>query len=224
MLLFMDILIAEDDPISRRTLEVMLRKWGHRVLVVSDGLSALHALCGADAPPLAILDWMMPEMDGLTVCRQLRAEVDKRSVYVILLTARGDKADIVAGLESGADDYVIKPFDRDELQARVNVGLRITALQQSLAERVAELEEALTRVKQLQGLLPICCYCKCIRNDDNYWQRVEEYIGQHSGAQFSHGICPKCFDTVVKSQLQQHGVRVDELQIPPAPPPSEPRP
>lgn len=218
MVAVMDILIAEDDPISRRTLEVMLRKWGHHVVVVSDGLAAYQVLCRDDAPPVAVLDWMMPEMDGLTVCRRLRQEAGKRSVYVILLTARGEKADIVAGLDSGADDYIIKPFDRDELQARVNVGLRMAALQKSLAERVVELEEALARVKQLQGLLPICCYCKCIRNDDNYWQRVEEYIVQHSGAQFSHGICPKCFDTVVKSQLREHGVRVEELPLHPDPP------
>ncbi len=119
----------------------------------------------------------------------------------------------MAGLDSGADDYITKPFDRDELQARINVGLRMAALQQSLAERVADLEEALKRVKQLQGLLPICCYCKCIRNDGNYWQRVEEYIGEHSDAQFSHGICPKCFDTVVKEQLREQGVSTEGLTV-----------
>ena len=194
----MNILIAEDDPISRRTLEVTLQRWGHRVVVTTDGQAAYDALRGEDAPQLAIIDWMMPHLDGLTICRRLREHLARRSTYVILLTARGDKKDLIAGLESGADDYITKPFDRDELQARVNVGLRILGLQQRLAERVAELEEALTRVKQLQGLLPICCYCKCIRNDDNYWQRVEEYIGEHSGAQFSHGICPNCFETVVK--------------------------
>ncbi len=209
----MDILIAEDDPISRRTLEVTLQRWGHRVVVTTDGQAAFDALNRDDAPQLAILDWMMPHLDGLTICRRLRESAVKRSTYVILLTARGEKKDIVAGLDSGADDYITKPFDRDELQARVNVGLRMVALQQRLAERVAELEEALRRVKQLQGLLPICCYCKCIRNDDNYWQRVEEYIGEHSDAQFSHGICPKCFDTVVKSQLRDQGISTEGLEL-----------
>jgi sigma-B regulation protein RsbU (phosphoserine phosphatase) len=208
---FMDILIAEDDPISRRTLEITLQRWGHRVLVTNDGQSAYEALSREDAPQLAVIDWMMPHLDGLTICRRLRENAAKRSTYIILLTARGEKKDIVAGLESGADDYITKPFDRDELQARVNVGLRMVSLQQSLAERVVELEAALKRVKQLQGLLPICCYCKAIRNDDNYWQRVEEYIGEHSDTRFSHGICPKCFETVVKAQLREQGVSTEGL-------------
>ncbi|HTU17413.1 MAG TPA: response regulator [Gemmataceae bacterium] len=209
----MDILIAEDDPISRRTLEITLQRWGHRVIVTHDGQAAFDVLNGEDAPPLAIIDWMMPHLDGVTICRRLRENHVRRSTYVILLTARGDKKDIIAGLESGADDYITKPFDRDELQARVNVGLRMVGLQQRLAERVAELEAALKRVKQLQGLLPICCYCKCIRNDGNYWQRVEEYIGEHSDARFSHGICPKCFDTVVKSQLRAQGVPTEGFDL-----------
>jgi len=207
----MDILIAEDDPISRRALEITVGKWGHRVVVTTDGLAAYELLSRPDAPRLAILDWMMPHLDGLTLCRRLREDAAKQSTYIILLTARGEKKDIVAGLESGADDYITKPFDRDELQARVNVGVRMAALQQSLAERVRELEDALMRVKQLQGLLPICCYCKCIRNDGNYWQRVEEYIGEHSDARFSHGICPNCFETVVKAQLREQGVPTDNL-------------
>src|SRR6185437_15104303 len=210
----MDILIAEDDQISRRTLEITLGKWGHRVFVTTDGLMAYEMLSRDDAPRLAILDWMMPHMDGLTICQRLRENPAKRSTYIILLTARGDKRDIVAGLDSGADDYITKPFDRDELQARVNVGLRMVDLQQRLAERVADLEEALKCVKQLQGLLPICCYCKCIRNDDNYWQRVEEYIVERSDARFSHGICPKCFETVVKAQLREQGLSTEGLDLP----------
>jgi CheY-like chemotaxis protein len=209
----MDILIAEDDPISRRTLEVTLQRWGHRVVVTNDGQSAFEALSREDGPQLAIIDWMMPYLDGLTICSRLRQNPAKRSTYVILLTARGEKKDIVAGLGSGADDYITKPFDREELQARVNVGIRMVELQQRLAERVAELEEALKCVKQLQGLLPICCYCKCIRNDDNYWQRVEEYIVERSDARFSHGICPKCFETVVKAQLREQGLSTEGLDL-----------
>src|SRR5262245_39740491 len=119
------ILIAEDDLVSRRTLEATLQKWGYRVIVTCDGISAHEALCRDDAPPLAILDWMMPGMDGLTVCCALRNSPGRRVPYIILLTARGDKADKVAGLDGGADDYIIKPFDREELRARVQVGLRM---------------------------------------------------------------------------------------------------
>lgn len=198
----MEILIAEDDPISRRALEVTLRKWGHDVIVTSDGIEAWEAL--QSRPPLmAILDWMMPGLDGVDLCGRVRASLVTRSVYVILLTARDNKADRLAGLESGADDYIAKPFDRDELQARVKVGLRVATLQRSLAERVTELEQALGKVNQLQGLLPICSYCKRIRDDGNYWQRVEEYVSAHSGAQFSHGICPTCFDSLIKPQIQE---------------------
>ncbi len=117
-------------------------------------------------------------------------------MYMILVTARESRGDVIAGLDAGADDYVIKPFDADELRARVAVGVRVLSLQESLAERVAELQSALTNVKQLRGLLPICSYCKRIRGDDQYWQQVEGYIAEHSDAQFSHGICPACYKTV----------------------------
>jgi hypothetical protein len=98
---------------------------------------------------------------------------------------------------------VTKPFNREELRARVQGGARVVELQRSLAERVEELEQALARVKQLQGLLPICSYCKKIRDDRNYWQQVEAYIGEHSEAVFSHGICPDCFDKFVKPELNK---------------------
>jgi DNA-binding response OmpR family regulator len=149
----MRILIAEDDSISRRVLENALRKWGHEALLTRDGHTAFQALQGPDAPSLAILDWMMPGMSGLEVCRGVRAGAVGRSPYLILLTTKGTKEDIVAGLQAGADDYLTKPFNQDELQARLQVGLRTLALQKNLSDRVSELEEALSRVRQLQGLL-----------------------------------------------------------------------
>ena len=190
----MRILVAEDDPVIRRLLEVTLTGWGYELQMTSDGRTACAALEGDEAPPLALLDWMLPEMDGLAICRQVRAKLAGKALYIILLTTRSKKEDLIAGFESGADDYVVKPFDREELRARLRAGVRIVELQLSLARRIAELEESAARIKQLSGLLPICAWCKKVRDDQNYWQEVECYVGEHSEARFTHGICPDCME------------------------------
>lgn len=189
----MRILIAEDDPVSRAALTHTLSGWGHEVIVTCDGLAAWTELQRDTAPKLALLDWMMPHVDGAEVCRRTQALARSEPTYLMLVTGRQQKADIVAGLESGANDYVVKPFDRQELKSRIGVGQRVVELQRDLAHRVRQLEQALEQVKQLQGLLPICCYCKKIRDDQNYWQSVETYFEAQSRLQFSHGICPDCF-------------------------------
>jgi DNA-binding response OmpR family regulator len=173
------------------------------VVVTRDGVEAWNVLQEEDAPLLAILDWMMPGLDGLEVCRKVRGRQSSTPPYLLILTAKGQRKDIVNGLQAGANDYVTKPFSREELQARVQVGIRVVELQQSLADRVRALEDALARVKLLHGLLPICSYCKKIRNDQNYWQQVEIYIAEHSEAQFSHSICPECYRVRVRPQLEQ---------------------
>ena len=126
------ILIAEDDPVSRRLLELFLVKWGFDVTIATTGTEALQLLERMDAPRLAILDWMMPGMEGIQVCQKLRESADRRYVYVLLLTARTQKEDLLQGLESGADDYLTKPFDAQELRARLHVGQRILDLQDQL--------------------------------------------------------------------------------------------
>ena len=199
------ILIAEDDAVSRTVLERTLRGWGHEVIVTQNGTEAWDALLAEDAPRLAILDWMMPGLEGPEVCRRVRALARPVPTYLILLTARGQTNDVVAGLDSGADDYVTKPFDRQELQSRVRVGERVLALQQGLTDRVKELETVLGQVKELRGLLPICSYCKAVRDDQNYWHRVETYITAHSAARFSHGICPGCWKAVVEPEMATFG-------------------
>ncbi len=199
----MKLLITEDEPVSRHILQSVLVKWGYEVLTATNGEEAWEVLQGEDPPSLAILDWMMPEMDGLEVCRKVRQCDRLKLTYLILLTAKDRKEDLVVGLRAGADDYIPKPFDVRELRARIEVGLRILNLQKTLSNRVRELEEALLKVKQLQGLLPICSYCKKIRNDQNYWEQVEQYIEEHSEAEFSHGICPDCFEKLVRPEFEK---------------------
>jgi DNA-binding response OmpR family regulator len=171
------------------------------VKAASDGLGALAIVEGAPLPELAVLDWMMPGMDGPEVCRRLRGRPDGAGLYIILLTAKTAREDIVTGLEAGADDYITKPFDRDELKARLRVGERVVDLQRRLADRVRALEDALANVRQLQGLLPICSYCKKVRDDSNYWQQVEQYMADRTDLQFSHSICPSCYEQHVKPEL-----------------------
>ena len=178
----MRILVADDDRMSTMMLSRSLERWGFDVVVAPDGAAAWEHIAGATPPELAIVDWMMPGIDGLELCRRLRAAALPTPVYVILLTSRTSRQDLVAGLEAGADDYLTKPFDPDELRARIHVGQRTLAL--------------IANVKRLSGLLPICSYCKRIRSDQNYWEQVESYIPEHTDARFSHGICPTCFEKV----------------------------
>lgn len=206
----MKILIAEDDPDSLQLLQIMLGRWGYEAVAAHDGARAWEVLQSEDAPPLVILDVMMPLMDGLEVCRKAKEMARPVPIYIIMLTAKTLPKEIVSGLEAGADDYLTKPFDPNELRARILVGVRILELQKSLADRVDELEEALSRVKQLQGMLPICAYCKKIRDDQNYWEQVESYIAKHSEAQFSHSICPDCYAEFVTPDIERLKSRKQE--------------
>ncbi len=179
----MRILIADDDRTSTMMLGRTLVEWGFEVVVVHDGTAAWEHIIGDAPPALAIVDWMMPGLDGIELCRRIRATPRQSPVYVILLTARSSRQDLVAGLEAGADDYLTKPFDPDELRARIHVGQRTL--------------ELMARITQLNALLPICSYCKRIRSDQDYWEQVESYITEHTGVLFSHGICPSCLVKVM---------------------------
>lgn len=190
----MRVLIAEDDPTSRILLESTLKKWGFEVLSTEDGNSAWAALQDKDAPRLAILDWVMPGKSGPEICQLVRQSETRDPKHIILLTSMSSKEDIVAGLEAGANDYITKPFNREELRARINVGQRLIELQSALAQRVADLEAALSHVKTLQGILPICMHCHKIRNDQESWERIDSYVQEHSEAQFSHSLCPECLE------------------------------
>ena len=197
----MKILLAEDDPVFAVLLQRLLES-EYEVVLARDGEQAWEALLAENAPQLAVLDWLMPRMDGIELCRRVRLQPEMASTYLILLTSRDQIKDVLAGFEAGADDYLVKPCDPGELRARVRVGRRVVGLQSALAAHVTQLQQALASVRQLQGLLPICSYCKRIRNDQNYWEQLETYLSDHTTALFSHGICPSCYQSIMKPQLE----------------------
>jgi DNA-binding response OmpR family regulator len=183
----MKVLVADDDPVICFRLEHLLSHWGHDAVVVGDGVSACEQLESAAGPPMGIVDWMLPGMDGLEVCSRARAARPANPPYWIMLTAKTARQEKLTGLRDGADGFLTKPYD-DELHAHLNVGERIVRLQQGLADQVAKLQDALAQVRTLRGLLPICVYCKKVRADEAYWQQVEAYVASRSDAEFTHTI------------------------------------
>ena len=179
----MKILAAEDSPVTRRLMEKTLQSWGHEVVSAQSGSHA-WALYQAGAFRLVISDWQMPDLDGLELCRRIRTKQVREYCYFILLTARTGKANFLEGMAAGVDDYLTKPFDTDALKVRLHVAERILALQSD--------------VQTLRGLLPICAWCRKIRDEAQLWRSLEEYIGSHTQAEFTHSICPEC----TQKQLQ----------------------
>jgi phosphoserine phosphatase RsbU/P len=184
----MKILFADDDSVSRVILTARLKKMGHDVIVAEDGGEAWDAF-HTGKPQVVITDWMMPNLDGLELCRRIRSRMEEKYVYIIMLTSREGKKAYMEGIEAGADDFLHKPVDMDELAARLLVAERILSLH--------------TEVRQLEGLLPICSYCKNIRDDNNTWMPIEGYISRRTDAKFSHGACPSCFTKYVTPQLEE---------------------
>ena len=147
------IIIADDDPVSRELISTVVKKWGFHTIVTRDGHEAMAAIRAQRGAAIAILDWMMPGMDGLQVCQQVRAS--EEMIYIFLLSARGGTENLVEGLECGADEYLVKPFDNNELLARLKVGVRILDLQTALAKRVKELELASSEIRKLKLHMPL---------------------------------------------------------------------
>lgn len=196
----MRVLVAEDEPIMLKMLAALLKEWGYEAIPVKNGDSAWDVLKQDDAPLIVLSDWRMPGLRGDALCRRIREEMPKRPVHIILITAAATAMeDQVAGLHAGADDFILKPCDPRELQARVRAGERIINIHCELQQKVRELQNALNQVKQLQGLLPICMDCKRIRDDKSYWHQVENYIGAKTGAEFTHSLCPTCMAQRLKS-------------------------
>jgi sigma-B regulation protein RsbU (phosphoserine phosphatase) len=208
----MKILIADDDNLTRIALRKLLDKWGYEVVQAQDGREAWESLCEKDPPRIAILDWMMPGLEGVKICQQLKQEKDFPFIYTMLLSVRREKEDIVNALDSGAHDFLSKPVHAGELRSRIAVGVRLVeaeddirmknkelaGINDQLNQTNTELQRALKEIKTLQGIFPICMHCKKFKlenrdaTDPNSWVTMEEYIGNRTEAEFSHGICPIC--------------------------------
>ena len=192
----MKILLADDDAVARKIALDTLVNLGHDVHQVPNGDEAWQQLKSGHFR-MAILDWEMPSLTGPEVCSLVRGMEGGGYVYLILLTSRSKRDDLVKGLSAGADDFLAKPFDPRELKMRLASGKRILELEERLETEIADLEAALDKINKLEGMLPICSYCKKVRRDDDYWEQIEEYVSQRATARFSHSICPDCFVTVM---------------------------
>ncbi|MCW5203867.1 MAG: response regulator [Candidatus Electrothrix communis] len=179
------ILVVDDQPANLKVLLSFLQEHDYRVYMVDSGQRALDILPKIQ-PDLVLLDVMMPGMNGFEICRRIKADKKLAALPIIFMTALDSVGDKVTGFSVGAVDYITKPFQQVEVLARINTHI-------TLRKRERELEAALDEIKTLNGILPICSYCKQIRNDEGYWQQVEEYISEHSQAMFSHGVCPICY-------------------------------
>lgn len=185
----MRVLAVEDDGVARAVLKQALRRLGHEVLEAGDGEEA-WALLQREPVRVVVSDWTMPKCDGLELCRRIRARTGAEYLYFILLTSRdATQENQTAAGDAGVDDFLTKPLDLAELWTRLRVAERILAYT--------------TQVRQLEQLLPICSYCKKIRDDKNYWQQIEGYISERTGSDFSHSICPDCYTRVVVPEMEQ---------------------
>ncbi|HEY8995283.1 MAG TPA: response regulator transcription factor [Lacunisphaera sp.] len=187
----MKILIVEDDPIAGAVLEASLKALGHEVEVARDGEEGWRNFCETPRR-LVISDWKMPGRDGLELCRDIRARGGDYTYFILLSNLANSAENLDQAMEAGADDFLAKPAKAAELKARLRV-----------AERILNYA---TQVRQLQGIIPICGYCRKMRDDQNYWSQVEEYISKQTGSEFSHGVCPDCYDRVLVPEMKKLGI------------------
>ncbi len=185
------ILIADDDPMARRFLQAALGKLAHECVMAVDGHEAWEAYL-ATSPSVVLADWLMPRLSGIELCRKIRADARPRYAYVMLVTALSGKGSYLEGMQAGADDFVSKPFDLDEMAARLHVARRIIGLQ--------------TEVHQLQGLLPVCSYCRRIRDEGSRWTTLEEHVAARTNVTLSHSICPDCYHSKIVPEINRLGI------------------
>jgi DNA-binding response OmpR family regulator len=192
------ILIVEDDPFFQRVLQKRVASEGYQVSIAGDGREGMKSIVTFE-PDLVISDWMMPEVDGLELCQSVKTGLKEAAPYFILLTAKGEISNKLLGLETGADDYLVKPCDPGELMARVRSGLRIVLLNQALRTAVgqlqmtnAELVSARDAMKRQSELLCLCSVCRKVRDGEDTWRPLDEYLKARGRMEFSHGLCPTC--------------------------------
>jgi len=186
-----DILIVDDTPEHLTVLRQMLAEQNYMVRPALNGEIAINAV-NVSPPDLILLDIRMPGMDGYEVFKQLKAEEKTRRIPVIFISALNELDDKVKAFSLGGVDYITKPFQAEEVLARIKTHLTLRRLQKSLEDKNVQLQKALDEIKILQGIIPICANCKKIRDDKGFWNQVETYVSKHSEAEFSHGICPTC--------------------------------
>ncbi|MCE0497167.1 MAG: response regulator [Methylacidiphilales bacterium] len=185
----MKILLVDDELVAQTLLRRMLEQLGHQVVPANNGMEAL-SIFQDDPVNVVISDWHMPQMDGIELCQAIRTVLKMGYTYFVLISATPlDVEKYAEATAQGVDDFLVKPIRPQEIAIRLLV-----------AERIIKFT---TEIKQLKTLLPICSYCKKIRNDDNYWKQIETYISETTGSFFSHGICPTCYEEIVKPELAQ---------------------
>lgn len=185
------VLIVDDETTNLQALGIILQEEECQIAFATSGQQALSIIKEV-YPDLILLDVVMPGLSGFEVCKILKDSPEGKDIPVIFLTGKKAQKDIIEGFRLGAIDYVTKPFNSIELLARVHTHLELKKARDEQKKLIDELQAALAEVKLLKGFLPICCFCKKIRDDEGYWQQVEEYITKHSDAEFTHGICPEC--------------------------------
>lgn len=184
----MKMLLVDDDPVALEILKTSLAYAGHQTLEAHNGEEA-WTLLAREPVQVVVSDWMMPKLDGIELCKRIRSRKGRDYVYFVLLTARSDKENYHTAMEKGVDDFLAKPFRCDELLIRLRVAERILSF--------------MSQVRELKNLLPICSYCKRIRDDRDYWHQIESYIHAQTGTDFTHSICPECYQEHIKPYLDE---------------------
>lgn len=182
----MKIVLADDDPVTITGCSGILRSYNHEVISCTNGNDALIRIVSIAEPCLAILDWLMPGMTGIEVCQELRQTFLRIDVYIVLLTAKKERDNLLVALRSGVNDYITKPFDPKEFEARVLIASNILQLYRE--------------IRTLQNMLPMCAWCKRVRKDQQIWQSMEHYFQNSYDVKFTHCLCEECAKTLKNKQ------------------------